>query len=352
MNRFYREKVQFKYSENSYLNYLPGENQSLNMTWDMLAHLRSTSRNMPKDEIYYYHTDHLGSSSWITYTDGSPVQYLSYMPFGESQIDQRSGDWNSRYTFYPEFIEGFSGKERDEETGYSYFGARYYDPNISIWLSRDPLADKYPYQSPYVYCSNNPIKRIDPNGMADGNFHDWNGKYLGNDGKIDDNIFIVSDSKSTRTIKNNEKSGKTTDASDVNADLSTTRTVLKESVDVYNRTEENGGNNEEASSFDNNGLLTKYPTGTDKIDIDSKGDVSIHSHILNDLPNGNISTTNPSSEDRDLTGYNLNIIVGKSNCNPNIPGCLRTPEASFYNNNWNKIGTMDISVIKGIINRR
>ncbi len=107
----------------------------------------------------YYHTDHLGSSSWITYTDGSPVQYMSYMTFGESQVDQRAGDWNSRYTF--------SGKERDEETGYSYFGARYYDADLSIWLSRDPLAHLYSHQSPYVYCSNNPIKRIDPNGMAD-----------------------------------------------------------------------------------------------------------------------------------------------------------------------------------------
>ena len=71
-------------------------------------------------------------------------------------MDQRSGDWNSRYTF--------SGKERDEETGYSYFGARYYDADLSIWLSRDPLADKYPYQSPYVYCGNNPLKIIDPDG--------------------------------------------------------------------------------------------------------------------------------------------------------------------------------------------
>ena len=104
----------------------------------------------------YYHTDHLGSSSWITYTDGIPVQYLSYMPFGESQMDQRSGDWNSRYTF--------SGKERDEETGYSYFGARYYDPDLSIWLSRDPLVDKYPNLSPYVYCANNPMILKDPDG--------------------------------------------------------------------------------------------------------------------------------------------------------------------------------------------
>ena len=58
----------------------------------------------------------------------------------------------------------FSAKEKDKETGYSYFGSRYYNSDLSIWLSVDPQASKYPHQSNYVYCSNNPIKVIDPNG--------------------------------------------------------------------------------------------------------------------------------------------------------------------------------------------
>jgi RHS repeat-associated protein len=58
----------------------------------------------------------------------------------------------------------FSAKERDSETGLSYFGARYYSSDLSIWLSVDPQAAKYPHQSNYVYCSNNPLKVIDPNG--------------------------------------------------------------------------------------------------------------------------------------------------------------------------------------------
>ena len=58
----------------------------------------------------------------------------------------------------------FSAKEKDSETGLSYFGARYYSSDLSIWLSVDPMSDKYPYQSGYVYCGNNPIKVIDPNG--------------------------------------------------------------------------------------------------------------------------------------------------------------------------------------------
>ncbi len=58
----------------------------------------------------------------------------------------------------------FSAKERDSETGLSYFGSRYYSSDLSIWLSVDPMAGKYPHHSNYVYCSNNPIKVIDPNG--------------------------------------------------------------------------------------------------------------------------------------------------------------------------------------------
>ena len=50
------------------------------------------------------------------------------------------------------------------ETGLSYFGARYYSSDLSIWLSVDPMSDKYPSLSPYVYCANNPVKLVDPNG--------------------------------------------------------------------------------------------------------------------------------------------------------------------------------------------
>ena len=59
----------------------------------------------------------------------------------------------------------FTGKERDEETGYSYFGARYYDSDLSgLFLSIDPMADKYPSISPYAYCAWNPVRLVDPNG--------------------------------------------------------------------------------------------------------------------------------------------------------------------------------------------
>jgi len=107
---------------------------------------------------YFYHSDHLGSTSWVTDSAKNGVQYCEYLPYGEPFIDQRSTTWSSRYTF--------SGRERDSETGYSYFGARYYHSDLSIWLSVDPMSDKYPGWSSYNFCLNNPIRLFDPNGMT------------------------------------------------------------------------------------------------------------------------------------------------------------------------------------------
>ena len=59
----------------------------------------------------------------------------------------------------------FTGKENDEETGYGYFGARYMDYELmTMWLSVDPMADKYPSISPYAYCAWNPVRLVDPDG--------------------------------------------------------------------------------------------------------------------------------------------------------------------------------------------
>ena len=58
----------------------------------------------------------------------------------------------------------FTGKERDAETGYDYFGARYYMPLLYHWTKVDPLVDDYLHISPYAYCNWNPIKFVDPDG--------------------------------------------------------------------------------------------------------------------------------------------------------------------------------------------
>ena len=74
--------------------------------------------------------------------------------------------------YKPTLPRTFTGKERDSETGFSYFGARYYDSDLMTgWLSVDPLADKYPGLSPYAYCAWNPVRLVDPDGKM---LDEWN----------------------------------------------------------------------------------------------------------------------------------------------------------------------------------
>ena len=124
---------------------------------------------------YFYHSDHLGSTSYVTDANGEVFQHVEYVPFGEVFIEELSSSakLNTPYLF--------NGKELDEETGLYYYGARYYDPRTSLWLSTDPLELKYPNISTYAYCANNPINAIDPNGMNP--IYDINGNFLGTDDK-------------------------------------------------------------------------------------------------------------------------------------------------------------------------
>ncbi len=90
-------------------------------------------------------------------------------------------DWQSSTGEYDSPYR-FNGKELDAETGNYYYGARYYNPKISVWLSVDPLAHKYPSLSPYVFTGNNPIMLVDPDGRWVDDYFGKNGVYLGSDG--------------------------------------------------------------------------------------------------------------------------------------------------------------------------
>ena len=83
---------------------------------------------------YFYHPDHLGSSSFITNTEGEVVQHIEYVPYGEVFIEERNNVWNTPYLF--------NAKEFDEETGLYYYGARYYDSRLSMWYGVDALAKR------------------------------------------------------------------------------------------------------------------------------------------------------------------------------------------------------------------
>ena len=105
---------------------------------------------------FYYHPDHLGSSSYITNLDGEVAQHIEYVPFGEVFIEERNNTWNTPYLF--------NAKELDEETGLYYYGARYYEPRLSLWMSTDPMQEKYPQHTSYLFVGSNPVNAIDPDG--------------------------------------------------------------------------------------------------------------------------------------------------------------------------------------------
>ena len=162
-------------------------------------HLSVSTRDKPNDDHekmqFYYHPDHLGSSSYITNLDGEVSQHIEYVPFGEVFIDELelmrksaaagkancNNTWNTPYRFNDCANEGrgklactmpsaanrrveLNAKEFDEETDLYYYGARYMDPQNSMWLGVDPLTEKYPNLTGYCYTNNNPVKYIDPTG--------------------------------------------------------------------------------------------------------------------------------------------------------------------------------------------
>ncbi len=149
-----------------------------------------------ESDQYFYHPDHLGSSSYVTDVDGEIFQHLEYFPFGETWVEESSNTQRTPYLF--------TGKELDEQTALYYFGARYYDPRTSVWQSPDPIVVSYMpdvgpdtetnvlkmtslqtgFRPPYVdlpgmggiyqplnmnlyaYSHQNPVAFIDPDGQA------------------------------------------------------------------------------------------------------------------------------------------------------------------------------------------
>ena len=107
------------------------------------------------DMRFHFVKDHLGSIRQVIDQDGNISSARDYYPYGSILREYNNGQ-EERFMF--------TEKERDKETNFDYFGARYFDNWIGRWTSVDPLADKYPGWSPYNYAACNPLNVIDPNG--------------------------------------------------------------------------------------------------------------------------------------------------------------------------------------------
>lgn len=151
------------------------------------AQTRAVSRSFKDPDNYenlqfFYHPDHLGSSSFITNLDGEVVQHIEYVPFGEVFIEERNNVWNTLYLF--------NAKEFDEETGMYYYGARYYDPRLSLWMSTDPMQEKYSHINTYCYAFNNPLNFVDLHGMEGVKYESDNGDKI-----IECNVVVLVEEK-------------------------------------------------------------------------------------------------------------------------------------------------------------
>ena len=116
----------------------------------------SNGMNQRERDVFYYHSDHLGSTSYITDRNGNATQFVCYKPYGEALVDEHATSYEMPWKF--------NGKELDAETGLYYYGARYYEPVLALWYGVDALAEKYPSIGGYVYRVGNPVKFVDMDG--------------------------------------------------------------------------------------------------------------------------------------------------------------------------------------------
>ena len=145
-------------------NTTPGTNPGAPVSWndptnpdDPQAGYGYIPNDTTKEETFFYHSDHLGSTSYITDDKANITQYDAYLPYGELLVDEHSSSEDMPYKF--------NGKQFDEETGLYYYGARYMNPMASIWYGVDPMYNLDFSVSTYIFCHNNPIKNKDINGM-------------------------------------------------------------------------------------------------------------------------------------------------------------------------------------------
>jgi RHS repeat-associated protein len=234
----------------------------------------------------YYLKDHLGNNRVVLEIDkvNSPVtQTTDYYPFGMPYA-------NSQYPERQPYK--FGGKELDEMHGLNWydFHARQLSTAIPRFTTMDPLAEKYYSISPYAYCKNNPVNRIDPNGMADF----WhNGEVIGSDGVDDQKIYV---------IKTTEK--------DFNG-VAGAGLSKKDQKATINFIKDNSGNTE---AFQNNGM--EY---TNSVSIESSADN--RQTMVNEVSrdNGNGGTTDANN--REYGGSIQNGVVTAE-----TPGAVANPK--------------------------
>ena len=270
--------------------------------------------SFPDRKFHFYLKDHQGNTRVVADKDGNVEETNAYYPFG--------GNFTSTANIQP---YKYNGKELDTRNGLNWYdyGARHYDAAIGRWHVVDPLSEKYSFVSPYVYCMNNPMKFIDPDGKGD--FIDEKGRYIGNDGNDDGKLYLIKTIKkhfdndapsagisskeakaTTNFIKensgNSEAFSKNLIAYSNSVEIISDKAIRKQMVDIVNQDSGTGGtsdeNNREYGGVVRDNEVKESPKGpvsdplkqdhTDIAHPDVRpGDIVFHSH-----PSGRVGSIN------------------------------------------------------------
>jgi RHS repeat-associated protein len=310
----------------------------------------------------YFVKDHLGSNRLLlAYTDGaiSTIQTTNYYPSGLEMENGYTQDYSdrggaSKNTYL------YNGKEMDRMHGLNMYdyGARWYDPALATWTTVDPLAEKYYSISPYVYCSGNPVNRIDPDGRADF----WlNRKVVGNDGVNDQKIYAIKttekdfngvagaglsrkDQKATvdfiKSNSGNAEAFKNNGVAYTNSiGIESSSETRQAMVDVVTKDNGNGGtsaanNREYGGSIENGKVVAATPGAVANPKTDATANILLPSGVstFHDHPSGTVVdappagsyggttttysfTQSPSPMDINAAGTNTHYVFGRSDGN-------------------------------------
>lgn len=264
-------------------------------------------------KYYYYTKDHLGNiRNVISKNDNGQMEELQvthYYPFGGIIADISTGR-NVQDHLY-------NGKELDSSNNlYWYdYGARQYDATRGQFTTPDPLAEKYYGCNIYVYCMNNPVKYIDPDGRTAGDFYDDKGRYLGSDGKDDHKVYILKTSEKSFGERASLVPGAGLNKSDAEA----TKTFIKT----------NNGNTE---AFTNNPIAYN-----NTVEIVSSQSVrkSMVNHVSKDNGKGGLKDANNREYGGEIRPDGINFLQGD----------VFSPKANSYA--FIELNTTDYSTFHG-----
>ncbi|MDD2636052.1 MAG: hypothetical protein PHW82_11200, partial [Bacteroidales bacterium] len=193
---------------------------------DRLTVENGTTLTTPVETLRYQYNNHLGTACLELDGSADIISYEEYHPFGTTSYRSGRNEVDVSLKRYK-----YVGKERDEETGLYYYGARYYAAWLARFVSCDPLQHEYPHYTPFQYAGNKPITYIDLDGLEEYNPKGANPElYVGDNNntctsgtKLNENPFWENSTQSSSNKAIPEK----------NAGYNSFNDEVKEYIDIY-----------------------------------------------------------------------------------------------------------------------